>query len=234
MRIQDAKRSIKRPAEEPAYPERKRAAPAVAPASAVRTSSSHYDDRRYPASSRDSVRSAASSSGRDYGRGEDRRVSERSERYEAAPRRDEYRREYREPGRSSRDVYDSKGGGSGRQYTDRSGGTWHSGGSSRPLGNGQAAPQRDHQAWGAAMDRKTDSSQQWGRGGASSESSSRWGSSGVMRQPAVSSLPAGGLSGFLSPAALGVGGLMSPGVFGSVPPERFDAYKMHSSLPRRY
>ncbi|KAF0308061.1 Scaffold attachment factor B1 [Amphibalanus amphitrite] len=236
MRIQDAKRNIKRPAEEPAaYPERKRPAPAPAPVAASRTSS-HYDDRRY-ATSRDSGRAPAGGA-RDYGRAEDRRVSERSERYEAAPRREYDRRDYREPARSSRDLYDSKGTGSSRQYGDsRSGGSWHTASSSHGLGNGQAAPQRD--TWGAAMDRKTDSSQQWGRAGGSSEtgsrSTSRWGSSSALsRQPTASSLSAVGgfMSSSLNPS-LGVSSLMQPAVFGSAP-DRFDAYKMHGSLPRRY
>ena len=111
MRIQDAKRTIKRPADEPAgYPDRKRAAVPPAPVVASRTSSSHYDDRRY-AASRDSGRAPASGARGDYGRSEDRRVSERSERYDTAPRRDYDRRgDYREPARSSRDMYDSKGG----------------------------------------------------------------------------------------------------------------------------
>lgn len=121
MRIQDAKRSIKRPAEEPAaYSERKRPAPAAAPVPAAtgRAAAAYddrrYDERRYSTSTRESGRAAPVAAGgggtRDYGRADERRVSERAgERYESAPRRDDYRREYREQGRSSRDMYESKG-----------------------------------------------------------------------------------------------------------------------------
>ena len=105
MRIQDAKRTIKRPADEPtSYPDRKRPAPAPT----MSSRSGGYDDRRY-AASRDSGRAAAGAARGDYGRGEDRRVSERSERYDTAPRRD-YDRRGDYDRRSSRDMYDSKGG----------------------------------------------------------------------------------------------------------------------------
>ena len=45
------------------------------------------------------------------------------------------------------------------------------------------------------------------------------------------------MGGFLSSSlnpSLAVSSLMQPGAFGSAQEDRFDGYKMHSSLPRRY